>query len=70
MSTPNLPSYAKRSNATETRLRRQAAEARERRVRVEENLAETSRLFDAAFAEADRANNTQARITALAKTHK
>lgn len=65
-----LTPYSVRSGATETRLRRQAADARARRARIEQDLAETAKLFDAAFAEADRAAQTQARITALAKNKK
>lgn len=63
-----LPPYAARSKATVARLNRQAAEAKERRQRVEENLAGITALFATAFAEADRAAQTQARIAAAAKS--
>ncbi|MFC8682549.1 hypothetical protein ACFT30_13595 [Microbacterium ureisolvens] len=63
-----LAPYSVQSNATVIRLRRQAADARERRARVEENLAEIAKLFEAAFTEADRAAVTQSRIASLAKT--
>lgn len=65
-----LPPYPSRGKATIARLQRQAAEAKERRERVQENLDGIAALFDNAFADADRAAATQSRITELAKSQR